>query len=326
MAESTQQADPNQDELLWRKIIAIANRFNVTYWTIKSMSFVAQMLPLRVSYGISIGLAYVIYACWPALRESVKENMRQVLGEGADEAIVGRMVRSNYRNYFKYLVDFLRFPYLTKAELERVIHATGWENLDRALESGKGVIFVGFHFGNWDLAGAMLALRGYPLNVVAESFEPAKLNDLIQRYRVEKGMKIIPLEIAARKVLRALRQNEILGLLIDRPEPESGVSVEFFNRVASVPAGAATLAAKTGAKLVLGYLVRLPDNTFSGLISPHLDVEITGDLAKDVQLITQKIMDLVEECIRQHPDQWYMFRNMWSDAQSIERAAALPSG
>ncbi|MBI2952878.1 MAG: lysophospholipid acyltransferase family protein [Chloroflexi bacterium] len=301
---------------MWRQTIALANRLNLTYWIIVSLSFLAHVLPLRISYAITVALSYVIYICWPALRKCVMANMRQVLGDDADEATVRALTRSAYRNYFKYLVDFLRFPHLSKRELEGVIKSSGWEHLDKALESGKGVIFVGFHFGNWDLAGAMLALRGYPLNVVAESFQPAKLNDLIQRYRIEKGMKIIPLEIAARKVLRALRQNEILGLLIDRPEPASGVPVEFFDRTASVPGGAATLAVKTGAKIVLGYLVRLPDNTFSGLISPHLDFEPTGDFAQDVQLVTQKIMDIVEECIRQYPDQWYMFQHMWGDNQT----------
>lgn len=321
--EISKQATDNSASVWWRKTIEIANRLNISYWLIVWLSFLTRILPLRVSYAITVALSTIIYICWPELRKSVMENMRQVLGDNAEEEQVRRLARSTLRNYFKYLVDFLRFPHLKKEELEKLIHATGWEHLDRALEAGKGVIFVGFHFGNWDLAGAMLALRGYPLNVVADTFEPAKLNDLIQRYRIEKGMKIIPLEVAAKKVLRALRQNEILGLLIDRPEPEGGVPVEFFNRVTTVPAGAATLAVKTGAKLVLGYLVRRPDNTFSGMISPHLDVELSGDFGRDVQMVTQRIMDLVEECISQYPDQWYMFRQMWQDTDSSRSAYAL---
>jgi KDO2-lipid IV(A) lauroyltransferase len=317
------QAYRTTENAYWRKIIATSNRLNLTYWIIVSFSYLLHLLPLRVTYAATVAVAYVIYFCWPALRKSVMANMRQIVGEDADEATIRKLTKSNYRNYFKYLVDFLRFPYLSKEELEKVCHASGWEHLDAALQSGKGVIFVGFHFGNWDLAGAMLALRGYPLNVVAESFEPEKLNDLIQRYRIEKGMKIIPLETAAKKVLRALRQNEILGLLIDRPEPQNGIPVEFFDKIAAVPGGAATLAVKTGAKLVLGYLVRLPDNTFSGLISPHLDVELTGDFTLDVQRVTQKIMDLVEECIRQYPDQWYMFRQMWPDLEQPQNVTAF---
>ena len=308
----------------WRSAIDLANKLHLSYWLIRLCGFLAQVLPLKVSYGITTAVAYVVYYSWPALRKSVEQNMRQVLGPEASEKAVKRTTKGAFRNYFKYLVDFLRFPHLTADELERVIQSSGWENLDRALESGRGVIFIGFHFGSWDLAGAILAVRGYPLNVVAESFQPEKLNALIQRARTEKGMKIIPLENAARRVLRSLRQNEILGLLIDRPEPDGGVPVEFFGKIASVPAGAATLALKTGAKLVLGYMVRCPDNTFVGRITPHLDFEVTGDFSRDIQKATQEIMRVVEDCIRSHPDQWYMFRDMWQ--QSGEASQPLPAG
>ncbi len=315
----------SQRTIWWRAVIETANNLQITYWIIRILGLLTQILPLRVSYGIGLAVAGLVYHTWPALRAGVKQNMRQVLGPDAEEAFVTRMSKGAFRNYFKYLVDFLRFPHVTREELERVIDSSGWENLDRALACGKGVIFVGFHFGNWDLAGAIMSTRGYPLNVVAESFEPEKLNHLIQRYRIEKGMKIIPMEIAARRVLRSLRKNEILGLLIDRPEPESGVPVEFFGKETSVPGGAATLALKTGAKLVLGYLVRCPDNTFVGQITPHLDFEVSGDFPKDIQRLTQHIMGAVEECIRSHPDQWYMFRDMWQSPNGAPQSAATGS-
>ncbi|MCL5962701.1 MAG: lysophospholipid acyltransferase family protein [Chloroflexi bacterium] len=318
------QSADNEPVIWWRAAIDIANRLHFTYWIIRILGFVAHILPIRVSYGITIFLAHLVYYSWPALRSSVIKNMRQVLGPEADESLVKEMSKGAFRNYFKYLVDFLRFPHVTSEELERVIHSSGWENLDRALEFGKGVIFIGFHFGNWDLAGAIMGMRGYPLNVVAESFEPERLNELIQRYRIEKGMRIIPLETAARKVLRSLRQNEILGLLIDRPEPQSGVPVEFFGNVARVPAGAATLALKTGAKLVLGYLVRCPDNTFTGGITPQIDFEATGDPTQDIQRLTQQIMHAVEDLIRSHPDQWYMFRDMWE--QPVQASHPVAAG
>jgi len=313
----TQNAGFDSGRIWWRTAIDIANRLHLSYWLIKACGFLAHVLPLNVSYGITTAVSYVVYYSWPALRKSVIQNMRQVLGPDADDRVVKATARSAFRNYFKYLVDFLRFPHVTSDELERIIRSSGWEHLDRALESGKGVIFVGFHFGSWDLAGAILAVRGYPLNVVAESFQPEQLNELIQRARIEKGMKIIPLENAARKVLRSLRQNEVLGLLIDRPEPVGGVPVEFFGKITSVPAGAATLALKTGAKLVLGYIVRCPDNTFIGRILPHVDFEATGDFSRDIQKVTQEIMRAVEECIRSYPDQWYMFRDMWQQPEPL---------
>jgi len=156
-----------------------------------------------------------------------------------------------------------------------------------------------------------VALRGYPVNVVADTFQPPKLNELIQRYRRDKGVKIIPQEQAAKGAMRVLRRNEILGLLVDRPQPGNGVPVQFCGALTKVPAGAAALALKTGAKLLPGYLARQPDNTFRGAIAPYLEVHPTGDDQRDIQQATQKIMHALEEAIRQYPDQWYAFRRMW---------------
>ncbi|MGQ9675159.1 MAG: lysophospholipid acyltransferase family protein [Chloroflexota bacterium] len=299
------------DSAWWREFIATANRLQISYWVVRFCQFLARTLPVRVSYAITVFLAYVTYFAWPAMRQTVTDNMHRVLGESADGQRLRRMVRSAYRNYFKYMAEFLRFPSLSSEDLEKLIDGQGWENLDRALEAGKGVVFVCFHFGNWDLAGAMVAIRGYPMNVVAESFEPKNLNDLIQGYRTKRGIKIIPLESAAKRVLQALRRNEILALLVDRPSFDSGVPVRLFGGTCYLPGGAATLAIRTGAKVLPGYLVRKPDNTFVGRIDPALEFEPTGDFEHDVQRYTQMMVDRLAEYVCRHPDQWFLFRRLW---------------
>ena len=295
----------------WRKAVHLSHRLHLSYFLIRTLGFVACVLPVRVSYAIVTAIAFVVYTSWHELRKSIADNMRCVLGGDADEKTVRRTVWRAVLGYFKYLLEFLRFPGLSREQIESMIDSSGWEHLDRALEEGKGVIFCSFHLGNWDLGGAMVSVRGYPINVVAESFEPERLNRLIQRYRVKKGMKIIPLEQASRRVLRALRQGEILALLVDRPVGEEGIAVSFFGGTIKVPAGAATLARKTGARLVPGYLVRQADNRFLGLIAPPVEPEVTDDVQHDIQVMTQRLMNTLEDWIRQYPDQWYPFRRMW---------------
>ncbi|MCL4459848.1 MAG: lysophospholipid acyltransferase family protein [Chloroflexi bacterium] len=296
----------------WRRFIELANQFNLTYWVIRLSGFLARILPVRVSYAIVVSISYLIYLTWHRLRQTAKENIRQILGDGTDEKTIARLARSAFRNYFKYMVEFLRFPVLKKSDVERLICSSGWEHLDHALKEGKGAIFCGFHLGNWDLAGAAIALRGYPLNVIAETFQPQRLDELIQGQRMQMGMRIIPIEMAAKRIVRALRQNEVLALLIDCPAGENGVIVNFCGGQVTIPAGPALLALKTGAKLLPGYLIRQPDNTFHGAITPPVEVEPTGDIAKDIQVITQQLMNRLEEWVKQYPDQWFVFRQLWT--------------
>lgn len=290
----------------------------MTYWLLRVVRKIAQLLPLRVCYAVTMLLSDLAWAILPVQRENAVDNMAQVLGRDRHDPEVRKKAKASFRNYGLYVADFLRLPTLGTEELEARFQFTGWEHLDRALEAGKGVIFISAHVGNWDLAAALLARKGYPVSVVAESFHPKKLNDLVQGHRSQHGMKVIPLEASARRVLGALRKNEILGLLIDRPSPESGVLVRFFGGATEVPAGAALLALKTGAKLVSGVVVRNPDHTYSGFMTSHFDIEPTGDLATDMRLLTQRIMDTMEAFIRQYPEQWFIFRPMWPKDASLQ--------
>jgi len=283
----------------------------MTYWVLRVVRKIAQWLPLRVCYALAVLISDVAWAILPVQRENAIDNMARVLGRNRDDPEVRRKARSSFRNYGLYLADFFRLPKIGVEELEARVRFNGWEHLDRALAAGKGVIFISAHVGNWDLGAALFARKGYPVSVVAESFHPKKLNDLVQGTRALHGMKVIPLETSARKVLGALRNNEILGLLIDRPSPEAGVLVRFFDGMTEVPAGAALLALKTGAKLISGVIVRNRDHTYSGFLTSHLEVEPTGDLATDIRLLTQRIMDSIEFFIRQYPEQWFIFRPMW---------------
>jgi len=318
-------ADAGHGRILWREFVALCNRVQVTYYLIRLGEALTAVLPTRVSYALAVAIGDGMYVTWRMLRHQVAANVRQVLGEGADAAAVARTTRGVLRNYVKYLVDFAALPSRQHEELERLVRIVGLEHLDRALQAGRGVIFVGLHFGSFEVAAAMMALRGYRMNVVVESFQPPKLDSLIQRRRADKGMTLIPLEAASatRKLVRALHRNEILGLVVDRPSKDGGVCVEFFGGATRVPAGAATLALKTGAKLLPGYAVREHDNSFTGTILPHVDVEPSGDWSQDVQRLTQRIMHSLEESVKRYPEQWYMFREMWPRDLTAEQVGAV---
>ncbi len=290
----------------------------MTYWLLLVVRKIAQWLPENVCYSAAVLVSDFAWAILPVQRENAIDNMAQVLGRDRDDRDVRQKAKASFRNYGLYMADFLRLPKLRIEELESRFQFTGWEHLDTALAAGKGVIFISAHVGNWDLGAALFARRGYRVSVVAETFHPKKLNDLVQGHRAQHGMRVIPLEASARKVLGALRKNEILGLLIDRPSPESGVLVKFFGGLTEVPGGAALLALKTGAKLISGIVVRNPDHTYSGFLTAHLEVEPTGDLPADVRLLTQRIMDSLEAFIRQYPEQWFIFRPMWPEDVTLE--------
>jgi hypothetical protein len=130
-----------------------------------------------------------------------------------------------------------------------------------------------------------------------------------------------------RQLLAALKRNELVILHVDRPVPGEGVEVQFFGESAWVPSGPATIALKTGAAIVPGYFIRDPNNRhgFVGAFSAPIDYQafLTGDKERDIQRISQEIMAYMDDVIREHPTQWYMFRRMWPRIDLRERRFAV---
>jgi lauroyl/myristoyl acyltransferase len=284
----------------------------IVYRLVLCLFFVTQHLPLKFCYWVASIVGDLVYIFWPRGRRNVLDNMRHVLGPQTSEKEIKDAARRSFRNYLKLLVDLARMPRTDPATIEKRLKGKGWENLDKAFQHGKGVILVASHMGNWEVAGAAIASRGYPVSAVSETIANERINRLGIQFRARWGIELIPMEYALKRVFRALRHNEGVGLVTDRPlPPDEGTPVEFFGQRITWPTGPAILALRTGAKIITGYLVRNADNDYIGEMYPALEYDVTGDEDVDVQCITQQIVCIQEDLIRRFPDQWYMFRRMW---------------
>ncbi|MGI8927043.1 MAG: lysophospholipid acyltransferase family protein [Tepidiformaceae bacterium] len=277
------------------------------------VSAIVQRMPLRASYAVATVIGVAAFYGWPRGRRALARNYGHVLRE-ASPAERRRVARRSLVNYCKYLADFARFPALSAEDLRaRVKGEETWRSLDGALARGRGAIMVCTHFGNWDLGAGAAAARGYSVAVVAETFADARLDGMVVASRRRLGVRVLKMERAAPSIVRTLRNNGLLALLIDRPMAGDGVRVRFFGEEVEVPAGPARLALATGAAVVPAALPRIDQNgpEVATLADFTVTAVRTGDSEADVRALTQQIMDAHERFIRRYPDQWYMFREMW---------------
>lgn len=291
----------------------------LVYWIFRALIFVGKPVPPRLGYLISNITADFCYRfLFPGLRRATHENLARVLGT-SDMKVIEPVARRCLRNFGKYVVDFIHSHAMTRQDVRDRITFDHFDLLNEAVDEGRGIIFVTLHLGNWDMGAAGLAAHGYPVNVIAETFEYGRMNALVQGTRRHLGMKIIPMERVGPGVVRALRRGELLALLIDVPEPGSTVTVDFFGVPTEVPAGPARIALHTGARVVPTGLVRVEGQ--DRMIRPVLDFSLrhspTDDREADVRDLTQKVMSSLERLIRQYPDQWFRFQPMWPQAKPV---------
>ena len=241
-----------------------------------------------------------------------KRNFARVLGLPEDHRDVARVARRSFRNFAKYVVEIMRFPTLHHDELARIVTVDGWEHLRTAIDCGRGLIFVSIHFGNFEVGGARIADE-IPLNVIADDLDNERLMDFLVGNRAHKNINIHSPAGAARKVLSALRRNEMVGLMMDlgpRALAFDTVRTTFFGEVTHFPRVAADLARVSGAPIVVAAVVRERNNTFRGIALPPIFVERNGSTAETIR-VTDAIARGLEELITRWPDQWYIFRPMW---------------
>ena len=285
----------------------------IGYWGWLIGARLAQRLPARPLYAVAVILGEIGYVVWTAKRQIAKRNFAIVLGRPWTDPEVARTARRSFRNFAKYVLEIMRFPRLGVADFERLVHVEGWEHLREALAHGKGVIFVSIHFGNFELGGARISDE-IPLNVIADELENQRLMDLLVGNRAHKNITLLAPDGAAKKVLGALRRNEMVGLMMDlvpRAQAFDTVDADFFGTPTAFPAVAASLARVSGAPIVVSACVRRNDNTFTGIALAPIFVERTKQAAEDVQHATQAIARGLEGFVSRWPDQWYIFRPMW---------------
>lgn len=286
----------------------------LTYWAWRTGSLLAQRTPPRLGYLVAVALGNLAYLVWTTKRDVAKHNLAPVLRRAAHERRVAWTARRSFQEFAKYLYEVMRFPRMRASDLERLVEVQGEEHLERALALGRGVIFVSVHFGNFEFGAARIAGDLRRLNVVADDLASQRLFELLIGHRAEKGIAIISPEGAGKKVLQALRRNEMVGLMMDlgpRAAAFDTVSVKFFGRETTFPAVAAHLARVSGAPIVVGSVVRRPGKRFLGIAHEPIFVERTKQAVDDVQRATQSVVNDIERFVASAPEQWYIFRPMW---------------
>ncbi len=245
-------------------------------------------------------------------RRIALRNLQIAFGDEMSTAERAKICRKSFQQIGKTAIEFLRFPKLAFDNVWEEVTVDGKEHLIQALNQGKGAIVFLPHFGNWELLAMVYgALIPNQAKAIAFPLKNRYLNALVSQYRERLSLKLITRRQAVRETLRALKENYAVGFFADQNAGREGVFVDFFGKQASAVRGPATLALKTGAPLLVSMAIRQPDDGHHVLITPEIDLEMSGDLEQDVQINTARILKILETYIRQYPDQWLWAHNRW---------------
>jgi KDO2-lipid IV(A) lauroyltransferase len=280
---------------------------------LRALRAVFERLPVRMALALGALGGRLAFLAIGWQRRLAIEHIELALGP-MPRSESRRIAREACENLGRNLAELLRFRRL-RGRLRETVRVLGLEHMDSALARRRGVIAVASHLGSWEMLAAAICERGYPVAVVGRRPHERALFELLDELRTAYGAETIWRESdgSAKQILRVLRENRILALLIDQDTHRvPQVVAPFFGRPARTPSGAAVLALRTGAPLVPVFIRRTATGhevEFEPAIDPSGFRGFDGDGA--VVEVTAALNRVIERRIRERPEEWVWWHRRW---------------
>jgi KDO2-lipid IV(A) lauroyltransferase len=286
----------------------------LVYLSVRLLVSFAQMLSIEQSYALAGFMAWIIYRVDARHVKVGLENLEMAFGDRYTPAERDRIVRAVYRHFCCMLMEILHTP--------RKLHLTNYRDyvelanyvplMDRLITGGRPMIFLTGHYGNWELAGYIFGLFGFPTVSVARTLDNPYLDRYLRSFRERTGQSLIPKTGGFDQMVEVLQAGRVLSFLADQDAGQRGLFVDFFGRPASTHKAIALLAIEHKAPVVVGVARRIgPGFRYEIRCEDIIDpAELTGT-ADDVRLLTQRFTSALERLIRQDPTQYLWLHRRW---------------
>jgi len=269
----------------------------------------------RMSWRRSLGLGSLLgdIAWHLRLRRKVAEDNLKRAFPYLTTADRTRILIEHYRELGQVACEYPRMGELVRAPASAVVaELDGFEHLEAVRAGGRGTILLTGHYGNFELLGAWLG-RMHPVSFVIKSMSNPLVERLVTGWRRAAGVELIPLGSGLRRVFEALKENRWVAMVADQDAHEKGVFVPFFGRPASTPVGPAEIALRTGAPILMGFVVRRRDGRHTLTVTPPIEAPPPGS-ANAAMLLTAAHTERLERWVRRHPEMWFWLHRRWKTA------------
>jgi KDO2-lipid IV(A) lauroyltransferase len=242
-----------------------------------------RLLPARAVERLGRLLARGAFALPLPARSAVLANLDRL-----DPGRARGLARASFDHFALALVDFLRLHHLDRGQLARAVELEGAEHLVHAERSGRGVIVLSAHLGNWEWGAAFLAARRGALHLVARRHGEGRLERFFELRRERFGVRRLEGRSLWPRTAGALRSGEWVAVMADRP---------LAGR-ASACGWAVAMARRTRALLLPGVCVRLGPGRYAACFSAPLRPERGAVLGA---------REALERLVARWPEQWCAF-------------------
>jgi KDO2-lipid IV(A) lauroyltransferase len=281
------------------------------YLVVRVVFCIVQMLPYEMARKLARGLAWLAYKIDKRHRLVADENLRHAYGDTLTPEQRVAMIRGIYAHFCTVLIEIIH--------LTRRLHTQNWkqyakligeEKIVAVLLSGRPVLIVTGHFGNWEIAGYTLGLLGFHTHAIARTLDNPYLDDFFRSFRERTGQQILAKTGDFENIQGVLAGGGVLATLADQDAGQKGQFVNFFGRPASTHKAVALLALEHHVTiLVVGN--PFIDGKYNIILSEYIDPAEYQGQRDAIKLLTQRYTSALERVIRVAPEQYFWLHRRW---------------
>ena len=276
-----------------------------------SVPFAVIPYPLSLTAGETLGR--VFYFFWKRRRLIAITNLRAAVQRGAlsIETTPETVIRQNFKNMGKSLVEIIKIYYGFGSRIFEHVEIKGIEHYRKAQRKGLGILAISGHCGNWELNGLASSMNLTRVNAVARMQNNPFLNRFVERAREKYGNSVIYKKGALKKILLALKRNEVVVILMDQSVISTeGVIADFLGKKDYIMKIPAVIARKTGAP-VLPVFIRRSNSGHVIEIGEEITLDAADDYEQAVYNDTIRFSHSIEEYIKRNPTEWLWIHRRW---------------
>jgi len=292
---------------------------NSLRWTAESaladsISYLLRPLSSKTVFTAGRLLGSLLYALPGKRKRIALTNLGIAFGESMDRREKKRIYKESVTQMAVSALQCFWVLTDTENRVRQLIHSEpeGLDILEECLKRKKGVLFLTAHYGNWEIMGLYHGYKNIGrLNSIVRCLDNPKLEKTTSDLRTCSGNGIFYREESPLKIVRAIKNNQCVAVMMDQNLAKGGLFVDFFGRKASTARSIAALSYKMGAAILPLFCYPNEDGTYRIKYGPELILPKSGDDKKDIVIWTQACQEFIESVLKKHPEHWMWFHRRW---------------
>lgn len=285
----------------------------LSYLAVRAVYGLLRALPPSWVYAFARGIGSMLFRFDGKHRRIAMTNLRQAMGPQVQESQIRDLARQAFQHFTTVLLEgVLLDRWMNPQKWKERVEFPGAEEMRRILARGKGLLLLGPHFGNWEVASLTVNLAGFPNAIISRPLKNPYLVEYFRKMREAYGAKLIPRRGGFRELLPIFRQGGIASIMPDQNQRKRPIFVSWFGKLAATDRSPAFVALRLGVPVIAAAAIRQGRE-----FRFRIEMEVvepppsSGDRDEDERRFAEHLHRVIERMILRHPEQYFWLHDRY---------------